>query len=73
MDRAGPVRPSRAPVLRLWTLTPRAALLAAALLFTKSHFEVGCRYSARMVGHPSINNLYGGVARELGKTVLGIP
>src|SRR6516164_684930 len=38
-DRAGPVRPSRAPVRPLWTLTPRAALLAATLLFTKSHFE----------------------------------
>ena len=33
-DRAGPVRPSRAPVRPLWTLTPRAALLAATLLFT---------------------------------------
>jgi len=38
-DRAGPVRPSRAPVRRLWTLTLRAALLVTALLFTKSHFE----------------------------------
>ena len=35
-DRAGPVRPTRAPVRRLWTLTPRAALLVAALLSLKT-------------------------------------
>jgi hypothetical protein len=35
VDRAGPVRPSRAQVLRLWTLTPRAALLVAALFFSR--------------------------------------
>ena len=35
-DRAGPVRPSRALVRRLWTLRPRAAPLVAALLRPES-------------------------------------
>ena len=38
--KAGTLR-GRALVHRLWTLTPRAALLTV-LLFNKNHSEVGC-------------------------------
>ena len=48
MARIGLVRPSRALVLRLWILTPRAALFIA-LLSTTNHSEVGCLRRFRMI------------------------
>ena len=40
---------------RLWTLTPRAALLIGALLSIKAVFEVGCLYTARVAGSEAIH------------------